>query len=287
MPSGGRGSARCSSPCFCVRGGSCRPSSSSTSSRATTRRRPRRRRSRTRSSALRKALGPDVLVTRPPGYALADRARAARLPALRAAARGRAHGRRPSERARARSPGARAVARACPRRVRVRGLGPDRDRGSTSCASSRSRSGSRRYRARPPGRLVAELESLVAEQPLRERLWYLLMWPAPAGRSAEALQAYQDARRALVDELGIEPGEALRALQGEILRGEATLARSNGRRRRSRTPTEVVKALLAGRRRPCARLDGGADLAAQLARRSATRATGRPTWRGSRSTSRR
>ena len=44
-----------------------------------------------------------------------------------------------------------------------------------------------------------------------------------SGRQAEALQAYQDARRALAEELGIDPGPALRQLHGAILRQEAGL----------------------------------------------------------------
>ncbi len=54
--------------------------------------------------------------------------------------------------------------------------------------------------------LVAEVEALVAAHPLRERLRRCLMTALyRSGRQAEALDAYQDARRALVDELGIEP----------------------------------------------------------------------------------
>ena len=45
----------------------------------------------------------------------------------------------------------------------------------------------------------------------------------PAGRQAEALQAYHEARRALVEELGIEPGPALQRLYRSLLRQEATL----------------------------------------------------------------
>jgi DNA-binding SARP family transcriptional activator len=117
-----------------------------------------------------------------------------------------------------------------------------------------------------PADVVSELDSLVVEHPLRERLWYLLMSARHgAGRSAEALQAYTDARTHL-DELGIEPGEALRRLQGEILRGEATGSRrSNGHGAARDADSEVVKALLSGRVVPVLGLDGGADLAAQLA----------------------
>lgn len=67
--------------------------------------------------------------------------------------------------------------------------------------------------------LVGELEALVAEQPLRERLRrYLMTALYRSGRQAEALDAYQDARRALVDELGIDPSPALQELERAILR---------------------------------------------------------------------
>ena len=44
-----------------------------------------------------------------------------------------------------------------------------------------------------------------------------------AGRQAEALEAYQDARRVLMDELGLEPSEELRALQQAILQQDPSL----------------------------------------------------------------
>jgi DNA-binding SARP family transcriptional activator/tetratricopeptide (TPR) repeat protein len=68
------------------------------------------------------------------------------------------------------------------------------------------------------GALVGELERFVAEHPLRERLRAQLMLALyRSGRQAEALEAFQDARRALVDELGIEPSRPLRDLQRAIL----------------------------------------------------------------------
>ncbi|HEX6227892.1 MAG TPA: AfsR/SARP family transcriptional regulator, partial [Solirubrobacterales bacterium] len=67
--------------------------------------------------------------------------------------------------------------------------------------------------------LVGELEALVAEHPLRERPhMYLMTALYRSGRQAEALAAYQDARRTLVDGLGIEPSTALQELERTILR---------------------------------------------------------------------
>jgi DNA-binding SARP family transcriptional activator len=73
--------------------------------------------------------------------------------------------------------------------------------------------------------LVGELEALVAEQPLRERLrGYLMTALYRSGRQAEAIDAYHDARRILVDELGIDPSPALQELEGSILRQDPALA---------------------------------------------------------------
>ena len=72
--------------------------------------------------------------------------------------------------------------------------------------------------------VIGELTSLVAEHPLRERSRaHLMLALYRAGRQADALRVYQDARQALVDGLGIEPSPALKQLHGAILRQEATL----------------------------------------------------------------
>jgi class 3 adenylate cyclase/tetratricopeptide (TPR) repeat protein len=72
--------------------------------------------------------------------------------------------------------------------------------------------------------LVGELESRVAEHPLRERLRGQLMLALfRSGRQADALAAYRDGRQLLREELGLEPGEELRRLERAILEQEADL----------------------------------------------------------------
>jgi DNA-binding SARP family transcriptional activator len=73
--------------------------------------------------------------------------------------------------------------------------------------------------------LVSELEALVAEHPLRERLrGQLILALYRAGRQAEALETYRETRRVLVEELGIEPSPELRELERAILRQDPALA---------------------------------------------------------------
>ena len=77
------------------------------------------------------------------------------------------------------------------------------------------------------GDLVADLERLARENPLRERLHAQLMLALyRADRQADALATYQDVRRRLVDELGLEPGETLRALHTRMLQRDPELARA-------------------------------------------------------------
>jgi DNA-binding SARP family transcriptional activator len=72
--------------------------------------------------------------------------------------------------------------------------------------------------------LVAELEQLVAEHPVQERLHAQLMLALyRSGRQAEALAGYRQARAALMDEFGIEPGPALRQLERQILAQDPSL----------------------------------------------------------------
>ncbi len=72
--------------------------------------------------------------------------------------------------------------------------------------------------------VVRELEVIVASQPLRERPYQQLMVALyRCGRQADALAVYQEARRTLVDELGIEPGQQLRQLERAILQQDPSL----------------------------------------------------------------
>ena len=74
-------------------------------------------------------------------------------------------------------------------------------------------------------RLIPELEALVHEHPYREHLRAALMRAFyAAGRQAEALAAYRDARQTLVEELGIEPSPALQELEQAVLRQDPALA---------------------------------------------------------------
>ncbi len=98
------------------------------------------------------------------------------------------------------------------------------------------------------GELVGELESLVARHALRERLRGQLMLALyRSGRQAEALQIYHDGRRALVDELGIEPGPELQGLHAGILRQETRLQRTSSAPATDDHSGDVVKALVEGR----------------------------------------
>src|SRR5262249_38412935 len=76
--------------------------------------------------------------------------------------------------------------------------------------------------------VLGELERLVRDYPYRERLRGQLMLALyRAGRQAEALAAYGDARSALVDELGIEPSVELRQLHEAILAQDRALLQAN------------------------------------------------------------
>jgi WD40 repeat protein/DNA-binding SARP family transcriptional activator len=72
--------------------------------------------------------------------------------------------------------------------------------------------------------VVGELETLVADQPLHERLHVQRMLALyRSGRQADALEAYREARHALVEAIGVEPGPELRRMHEAILRQDPDL----------------------------------------------------------------
>ena len=72
--------------------------------------------------------------------------------------------------------------------------------------------------------VVAGLEALIAEEPLRERLHAQRMLALyRAGRQSEALEAYHEARAALIEQIGVEPGPELKRLQEQILAQDPAL----------------------------------------------------------------
>jgi DNA-binding SARP family transcriptional activator len=73
--------------------------------------------------------------------------------------------------------------------------------------------------------IVSELQQALHEHPFRERLWRQLMLALyRSGRAADALEAYQTARRVHVEKLGLEPGPELRRTQEAILAHDPSIA---------------------------------------------------------------
>jgi YVTN family beta-propeller protein len=105
--------------------------------------------------------------------------------------------------------------------------------------------------------LVGELEELVGQHPLRERLRGQLMLALyRSGRQADALAVYQDGRRRLVDELGVEPSTELRGLHKQILEQDPALAAERAIRAHSPAASAAP-----GRRRRLVGLVGVAAIA--------------------------
>jgi DNA-binding SARP family transcriptional activator len=197
-------------------------------------------------SNLRKALGAERLETRPPGYRLCveqEETDLGRFERLVADARGRSG----EERSQVLS-SALALWRGAPladfafetfaqseiRRLDERRLATLEERLDADLDCGRH------------SELVGELEALVEQQPFRERLRAQLMVALyRSGRQAEALQGYHDARRALVDELGIEPGRPLQDLFARILRQDRSLELATAIAPAVENETEPIAAAIA------------------------------------------
>ena len=180
-------------------------------------------------SRLRKALAGEagngsagVVVTRERGYELAldpERLDSHRLERLVAEGRSELASGRPAARRFGTRGGAVAVARRSAGGVRLRTLcaAGDRPFDDLRVAALEQLVEAKLSLGRH-AELVGQLEALIGEYPYREGLRAQLMLALyRSDRQAEALQAYQDARRTLVEELGIEPGERLRELERAIL----------------------------------------------------------------------
>jgi len=77
--------------------------------------------------------------------------------------------------------------------------------------------------------VIPELRRLLADHALRENLWLLLMQALDgAGRHAEALDAYTQARGVLIEELGVDPGAELRQFHADLLAKDDKLTREAG-----------------------------------------------------------
>ena len=111
------------------------------------------------------------------------------------------------------------------------------------------------------GELVAELEALIVDHPARTDARKLILALYRSGRQADALRAYADARRRLVDELGIEPGPSLRDLECAVLQQDPELSLPAPVREPARTIARA-SSLTVARRHPWRLTVAGTLLAA-------------------------
>ena len=218
-------------------------------------------------SQLRKLLGPDVLETRPPGYVLrVDRAAidVHRFERLVQRARGE-----PAPERAATLREALDLWRGAPlaefelepfaqseiRRLSELRLAALEDRVEADLDLGRAAD------------VIGELEALIEQEPLRERpRGHLMLALYRSGRQAEALSAYQDTRRVLTEELGIDPSTPLQQLHSAILRQEAGLEPGPRVSAPGEVDDDVLKCLLAGRVVPVLGAGGAAELAEKLAK---------------------
>ena len=177
---------------------------------------------------LRKALGAERVVTKPPGYSIRVEDGELDLDRFEQLAR--------EGRERLAAGDTEAASHDLEQALALwRGPAPDLDERRLAAVEDRIEAD---LALRRDAQLVPELEALVAQHPLRERLRAQLMLALyRSGRQADALEEYRRTRETLVDELGIEPGEELQELQRAMLRHDPELEA-----RRARLPTAASAA---------------------------------------------
>ena len=199
-------------------------------------------------SELRKSLGREIIGTGPGGYALEidrDQVDVARFERLVSEARGDG---RPSGRSSATHSGCSEGPRS-PTSLSSRSPTPPSDASKLELAAREDLVEAELELGRHAD-VIVELEPLVAAHRYRERPRAQLMLALyRSGRQAEALAAYQDARGILVDELGIDPGEAAGArtchsATGSLASGSRSCRRARSCRRRAPRPTRKTVTIL-------------------------------------------
>jgi DNA-binding SARP family transcriptional activator/DNA-binding beta-propeller fold protein YncE len=195
-------------------------------------------------SGLRKALGHEAIVTRPPGYMISVAPGALDLERFELLVK-EAHGQ-----------GAEAVAEKLREALALWRGPPLADLDDSFVRPERAELEERRVSALEQridaelelglhADLVPELEALLREDPFRERRRAQLMLALyRSGRQADALDVYRRGRKLLADELGLEPGGELRQLEKAILEHDPALAPPEGPKRREPTPEEPRRRLL-------------------------------------------
>jgi DNA-binding SARP family transcriptional activator len=219
-------------------------------------------------SQLRKTLGADVLVTKPPGYALAIRPEQVDLTRFRGLV---ATARATTEAAKRAAAMREALDlwRGAPladfefepfaqseiARLKEERLAAVEERIDADLEAGRH------------AEIAGEVEALVDRHPTRERLRaHLMLALYRSGRQADALEVYQGARRTLVEQLGIEPSRDLQQLHGQILRQDAGLRAPDAAPPAEDHFDEVLRILLDGRLVAVLGADVG-ELAGRLADR--------------------
>jgi DNA-binding SARP family transcriptional activator/DNA-binding CsgD family transcriptional regulator len=123
--------------------------------------------------------------------------------------------------------------------------------------------------------LIPELQALLADEPTRERVGGQLMRALyRSGRQADALEVYQRIRTRLAEDLGLEPGPAIRTIQEQVLSHDPALSRSVPSSRRSvgvepRDTSAGVTAALAWHQTPLVERDAELVEIRDLVRRAA------------------